>query len=372
MFSPTHCYTALLVHTKTQLWREIFFFFFFLIENATYQRLIASSLTSILRQWAPGHRDEDNSWWYRFSHWRILQGCTVDCEKAQRSSTCHSLNWGGRTPRFVFLSSIKSLALRNRIYGMNGAQLRHFIHKTSSIASIVALFTKFCGPPCSILAVAAPNQSGTLTANLKKIFVKWEFSDRSCEKIGTYFRSGCSYSAFSKCCGILLQFRGSPTYQHIVTCAITAQRYVAWNVISPTQTPAASEVQKKLFSHSPLALIARQKSSIVGPPTSCQDWHRCQVRCRHSAIAGNIKWKPVHGSASIDHDHRWCSNKRSSSPQPGSGYAGDDQMDKGCCVTAKKAPLFWPYTTPLAGYIYSFSHTHDQGHLCWPGCLYDV
>ena len=198
------------------------------------------------------------------------------------------------------------------------------------------------------------------------------FSDRSCEKIGTYFRSGCSYSAFSKCCGILLQFRGSPTYQHIVTCAITAQRYVAWNVISPTQTPAASEVQKKLFSHSPLALIARQKSSIVGPPTSCQDWHRCQVRCRHSAIAGNIKWKPVHGSASIDHDHRWCSNKRSSSPQPGSGYAGDDQMDKGCCVTAKKAPLFWPYTTPLAGYIYSFSHTHDQGHLCWPGCLYDV
>ena len=78
--------------------------------------------------------------------------------------------------------------------------------------------------------------------------------------------------------------------------------------------------------------------------------------------------------ASNGHDHRWCSNKQSSSLQPGSPgsvYAADDQMDKGCCVPPK-SPLFGHTQHPLAGHNLSFSHMHDQGHLCRPGCLYDV
>ena len=105
--------------------------------------------------------------------------------------------------------------------------------------------------------------------------------------------------------------------------------------------------------------------------TSCQDRHCCPVRCRHSAIA-DINGKPVHGSpasrkASIGHDHRWCSNKQSSSPQPGSPEAFMPQMIRWTrgVVYRQKSPLFGCTQHPLAGpYNLSFSHTHDQGHLC--------
>ena len=57
---------------------------------------------------------------------------------------------------------------------------------------------------------------------------------------------------------------------------------------------------------------------------------------------------------------------------PGSVYAADDQMDKGCCVPPKKAPIFGHTQHPLAGHNLSFSHTHNQGHLCRRECLFDV
>ena len=102
--------------------------------------------------------------------------------------------------------------------------------------------------------------------------------------------------------------------------------------------------------------------------TSFKDRHCCQVRCRHSAIAG-INGKPVHGSpasrkASIGHDHRWCSNKQSSSPQPGSVYAADDQMDKGCCVPPKKPPFLAVHNTPLLDRITSAFRTRMIKDIC--------
>ena len=102
--------------------------------------------------------------------------------------------------------------------------------------------------------------------------------------------------------------------------------------------------------------------------TSCQDRHCCQVRCRHSAIAG-INGKAVHGSpasrkANIGHDHRWCSNKQSSSPQPGSVYAADDQMDKGCCVPPKKPPFLAIHNIPLLDRITLAFRTRTIKDIC--------
>ena len=41
-------------------------------------------------------------------------------------------------------------------------------------------------------------------------------------------------------------------------------------------------------------------------------------------------------------------------------------------VYRQKSPLFGRTKHPLAGHNLSFSHKHNQGHLCRPGCLYDV
>ena len=85
-----------------------------------------------------------------------------------------------------------------------------------------------------------------------------------------------------------------------------------------------------------------------------------------------VQRSPASRKASIGHDHRWCSNKQSSSPQPGSPEAFMPQMIRWTrgVVYRQKAPFFGRTQHPLAGpYNLSFSHTHDQGHLCRPGCL---
>ena len=68
--------------------------------------------------------------------------------------------------------------------------------------------------------------------------------------------------------------------------------------------------------------------------------------------------------ASNGYDHRWCSNKQSSSPQPGSVNAADDQMDKGCCVPPKKPPFLAVHNTPLLDRITSAFRTRTIKDIC--------
>ena len=145
-----------------------------------------------------------------------------------------------------------------------------------------------------------------------------------------------------------------------------------------TTTPSSSMVLpvKTKLSLSPFA------SSTVGTvgdySTSCQDRLCCQVRCRHSAIAG-INGKPVHGSptlrkASIGHDHRWCSNKQSSSPQPGSPEAFMPQMigwTRGV-VYRQKSPSLAVHNTPLLDITSAFRTRTIKDSCADRGCLYDV
>ena len=52
------------------------------------------------------------------------------------------------------------------------------------------------------------------------------------------------------------------------------------------------------------------------------------------------------------------------SPQPGSVYAADDQMDKGCCVPPKKPPFLAVHNTPLLDRITSAFRTRTIKDIC--------
>ena len=49
---------------------------------------------------------------------------------------------------------------------------------------------------------------------------------------------------------------------------------------------------------------------------------------------------------------------------PGSVYAADDQMDKGCCVPPKKPPFLAVHNTPLLDRITSAFRTRTIKDIC--------
>ena len=94
-------------------------------------------------------------------------------------------------------------------------------------------------------------------------------------------------------------------------------------------------------------------------------------------VAGTQLWqaiingKPVHRSpasrkASIGHDHRWCSNKQSSSPQPGFPEAFMLQMIRWTrdVMYRQKSPFLAVHNTPLLDRITSAFRTRTIKDIC--------